>query len=113
DILNPGGAAEHGLQVRERRQGVEVWMHERQIVDLRDAHRIGPEAELDLRQSRGEGLAPGVPTADAVKTDDQQRHDASRSKKSPRPRRRASGAGADATIATPSAQRSLVPPRQL
>src|SRR5207244_34983 len=74
--LDAGRAAEHRLQVRKRGQSVEIGMHEREILDIRQFTRFGPDANFEIGKAFGEGVAPGFRVADTlVEIDDEQRHD--------------------------------------
>ena len=73
--LHAGRAAEHGLQVRKFGKKVEIGMHEREIFDIRQLSRIGPNANFQIGKLFRESVAPSLRVADTlVEIDDEQRH---------------------------------------
>ena len=73
--IDPGGPAEHRLQVWEGRQLVEIRMHEREIVDVRQIAGLRPDSNFQVWQLLLERIAPGRPVADMlVEIDDEQGH---------------------------------------
>jgi hypothetical protein len=76
ECLDPSRAAEHRLEVGQRRDRVEVRPHECEIGDFGRVPDIGEDADLQLRQQLGERVAPALRSADLVRIQpiDQQRH---------------------------------------
>jgi hypothetical protein len=74
--LDPGGAAEHGFQIRKRGKRIEIGMHESEIFDIRQVSRLGPKANFRAGKLLRERVAPGLGVADMfVEINDEQRHD--------------------------------------
>jgi hypothetical protein len=68
-------AAEHRLQIGKCGKRVEIRMHEGEIFNIRHLSRIGPDANFQVWQLFGEGVAPGFRIADTlVEIDKEQRH---------------------------------------
>ena len=73
--FDPGRAAEHRLQVRQRRDRVEIGPHEGEVFDLGRIPDLGKDADFETGNEFGEGVAPGLRVADLpVEPIDQQRH---------------------------------------
>src|SRR5438045_6421312 len=79
DVVHAGLTAEHGFQIREGGERVEIRMHEREVFDAPHVARIGPDVDWKLRYLLAERVAPLLRIADTlVQFDDQQSHAASR-----------------------------------
>ena len=73
--LDPGGAAEHGFQVREVGEGTEIGVHEGEVFYLRRVAGIGPEADFLVGEMFMERVAPCLGVADVfVEIDDEEGH---------------------------------------
>jgi hypothetical protein len=73
--LNAGRAAEHRLQVRQRRDCVEIRPDERQIFYVVEVVGLREDADFEVGQLLGEIVAPLPRVADLpVEIDDKQRH---------------------------------------
>ena len=66
DVLHAGRTAEHGFQVREGGQRVEVRMHEREVLDVLHVARIRPEANLQIGKLLAKRIGPRRRSADDV-----------------------------------------------
>ena len=72
NALHAGRTAEHGFQVREGGKLVEIRMHEREVFDVLQLARIGPEANRQIGKLLLECVAKCLGTADdLVQVDDE------------------------------------------
>jgi len=75
ELLDARRAGEHGLQLRECRQTVEIRTHEGEIFNVRGVPRLRPDANFEIGELLRERVAPGRRGADDfVEIDDEQRH---------------------------------------
>ena len=73
--IDPGGTAEHGFQIRKDRQRGEIGMHEREIFDIRQLSRFGPDTDFQVGELFRERGPPRHGIANMfVEIDDKQRH---------------------------------------
>src|SRR5437879_2691527 len=60
DVIDAGRAAEHGLQIREGGELVEIRMHEGEVVDVVQLARIRPDADWQIGNLLPERVAPSL-----------------------------------------------------
>lgn len=73
--LDTSRAAEHRLQIRERRDEFEIRPDESKIFDLSQIVGFRPDADFEAGKLRREIVAPRLRIADLfVEIDDEQRH---------------------------------------
>ncbi len=72
DVIHAGRAAEHGLQIREGGERVEIRMHEGEVFDVPHLARIRPDANRQIGKLFPERVAPCLRIADTfVQLDDE------------------------------------------
>ena len=72
DVIHAGRAAEHGFQIREGGEQVEIRMHEGEVFDVLHLARIGPDANWQIGNLFPERVAPCLRIADTlVQLDDE------------------------------------------
>ena len=73
--FDAGRSAEHGLQIGEGGEGIEVRMHEGEIFDFGHVASFGPNTHFNVRQVLLQRLTPSLCGADVlIEADDEQRH---------------------------------------
>ena len=72
NVLHSGRAAEHGFQIREGGEQVEIRMHECEVFDVPHLARIRPDANWQIGNLLLERVAPCLRIADTlVQLDDE------------------------------------------